>query len=577
MARLIITNKEEYQKGLQSLNSKSGFAVSGLVESTFFFTNYKKLKVDNYNFCSFGSDFVASSGTLLYKGEIGQRAFSKIYEDYKAYGVKYVRNNIVGTYALAIKHDRSIDIFIDESGNFALYYYQHNSNYLITNLLYHIYNVTGTEVDKFTLIEELNEYCILDNRTYLVNTKRLLGNEVLFIDIKNHSLKVIAVEVNHYILPSNSFADIVECLAKTIKKYASLQFKIANKKVIFMTGGMDSRLTLAGDLASNFVPNLANWQGSPIYMNTKIEDQVICKKIAQSKDIKLKMIDVSEDNSRFIKKSQLEYIGEYATIYGNNRKWHEIFDNLSEVFYDFGYFGETVKGWTALEIVFYDGFNLKDYLKLYLGRQKHQYVDIGDEFWTIYGNTIRCKLEKICFDKGISINNLSKEDCMYLYFIYRTHADTKMVNYANIYGYSLNLYAQKELIDYINQTPYEYKREGKLNLALTQILCPELLDIPYFSHCHYLNFDKEKMVLEDPDLNSTITKIKKMLPNSAKHFIKGLLGKNTSEKEILKAVNLFKLKEVNVDWLPKVDENTYSSVGEYKSYFDYYTILNRNN
>ena len=92
-----------------------------------------------------------------------------------------------------------------------------------------------------------------------------------------------------------------------------------------MTGGMDSRLTLAGDLAVDFAPILANWQGSPIYMNTKYDDYVVCEKIARENNLEFVSVDVSGDEPHAIDSSMLELLGEYATIYGNNLNWHEIF------------------------------------------------------------------------------------------------------------------------------------------------------------------------------------------------------------------------------------------------------------
>lgn len=575
MSRLIITNSDEYFNSLNSINENCGFRNSGRITDTFNFTNYKKINFDNENFLKLTDGYIGIAGTLAYKGQVGRVSLEMMYADYIAYGIKYVREHTFGTYVVAIQHEGELNLFIDESGNYAIYYYWKDGQYLITNLLYHIKKVTKDTVDSQTLMEELNEYCILDNKTYLSSTKRLMGNEILTIAAGKNEINVANVGMNEYSLYARTFDKNVSVLAKTIKKYAEMQKVISDKKVIFMTGGMDSRLTLAGDLAVGYKPNLANWQGSPVYMNTKYEDHIVCKKIADAKSLKFIPIDVSGDESHIIDNDMFDMLGEYATIYGNNLKWHTIFTTLKYNFYDFGYFGETLKEWAPLDLCYHDKFSIDDYADLYLGRQKHRYTNISSDTVKKYRQIIVDKLRKICKDHAIDCHNLSKEDCMLLYYYYRTHADTKMVNFANIYGYSINLYAQKELIDYINQTPYEYKEYGKLNLALTKVLCSELLSIPYFSHCHYMNYIPEKMILDDPAVTSTSARLKRAIPTPIKSVLKKLLRKSGNQVYIKEVIDRFDLNSIDVGWLAKVDENTYSSVGEYKAYFDYYTMLKK--
>lgn len=573
MSRMIITNSNEYFHELYNLNKNCGFKLSGIVSGAINFANYKKKNCDNENFMRMPDGFIGIAGTLVYKGQIGSESLKLLYEDYYVHGIKYVRANSFGTYVVAVQKGEELDLFIDESGNYAIYYFWNGGEYLITNLLYHIKKETKDSIDFNTLMEELNEYCILDNKTYLSSTNRLMGNEKLTINFKKQVLNVTDVCVNEYTLGKYSFEKNVDVLVETIKKYAKMQKLISEKKVIFMTGGMDSRLTLAGDLAVNYSPILANWQGSPIYMNTKYDDHIVCGKIAKATKLEFIPIDVSGDEPHTIDNCMLDLLGEYATIYGNNLRWHNIFKNSDYSFYDFGYFGETLKEWAPLELSYHDNYTIDDYADLYLGRQKHRYTNVSPEMIQTYRGVVIEKLRKICTYHRIDCKKLSKEDCMLLYYIYRTHADTKMVNFANIYGYSINLYAQKELIDYINQTPYKYKECGKLNLALTQGLCKELLNIPYFSHCHYMNFVPTKMVLDDPTLSSTSARIKRAIPKPIKTFLKMILKKNAIQNDLVDVVKRFNLTEINVEWLPRVNENTYSSVGEYKAYYDYYTML----
>lgn len=158
MSRLIITNSDEYFNSLNSINENCGFRNSGRITDTFNFTNYKKINFDNENFLKLTDGYIGIAGTLAYKGQVGRVSLEMMYADYIAYGIKYVREHTFGTYVVAIQHEGELNLFIDESGNYAIYYYWKDGKYLITNLLYHIKKVTKDTVDSQTLMEELNEY-----------------------------------------------------------------------------------------------------------------------------------------------------------------------------------------------------------------------------------------------------------------------------------------------------------------------------------------------------------------------------------------------------------------------------------
>ena len=105
----------------------------------------------------------------------------------------------------------------------------------------------------------------------------------------------------------------------------------------------------------------------------------------------------------------------------------------------------------------------------------------------------------IADSEGMNCAKLSKEDCMTLYYHYRLHADTYRCNFANMYGYSFILLAQKEIADFINQVPYEFKINSRINLRLVKKFAPQLLDLPYYSHCRFYNYDSKRVMLVEMD------------------------------------------------------------------------------
>lgn len=112
-------------------------------------------------------------------------------------------------------------------------------------------------------------------------------------------------------------------------------------------------------------------------------------------------------------------------------------------------------------------------------------------------------------------------------------------NFANMFAYSLNIFFEKELFDYIIRIPLKYKKDGHFNLLVTKLLDEELLDVPYFSHERFKNFDGGKMMLIENKPPQDI-RIKTMLLNTRigpylsniKHMLQKLLrSKNTEYKQ----------------------------------------------
>lgn len=568
MARFILSNHMEWIEYLELINNKCGFQQSIKISEDYGFINYKKLNINNYNFYEKNGDFVACNGTMFYKEQFGYKALELLLFDFKKIDIKKIRKNLIGTYIIIVKYLEKIYIFIDESGNYASYYFLDNKKYLITNTFYHIAKCVNASLDKMAFIEEINEYCILDNKTIFKNIYRIMYDEMIVINIKNNSFSIKKIEVNNYSLDSWEFDKVVSLIAEKIMYYSRMQFLINQEKILFITGGMDSRLSLAGDMSVGVHPVLINWQGCPILMNTKFEDSKVSELIANKVNLVYKEIDVSNGIAKKMEENSFDKYGEYARIYGNNKKWFGFFEENDYCFYDFGYFGETLKGWDLLEQKYSVPMSIDNYIELYMNRQVHNYINFSGKDKIKYKKYISNKIHHICNKFYLNEENLRQEDCMFLYFVYRTHADTKCCNFANIFGYSFNLYSQKELIDYINQIPYEYKLNGKINLALTNYMYKPLLNIPYFSHCQYMIF-KEK-------LNILVKKVS--IKSKLKKQISIILNEELIEKikNYIYPKQNFEIQRDYISFIDKIeneigltnliDEKTFSDITDYLSF-----------
>lgn len=573
MARIVLSNNTEWYQTIKDDYVNNNLKSDSLETCTFNMCCFKKVHVNNSNFYYEEDDFIACNGTLLYKCSFGEEALKLLLNDLRTQSIKDVRKSLVGTFAVIYKINNIICAFIDESGSYALHYFSDNDNYIVSNRYYNIQKCCNQPINKLAMKEIMCERCILDNQSVFENIYRLMGNEQLIINLDSNTFEVCKVELNKYNYEFSSFDDAVSQLSEKMAHYANLQNLISSKKIIFMTGGLDSRIILAADMNAGIRPALGNWQGSPILMNSKQEDLQITNNIAEGLNLKSLEFDISTEFEP-ISNELFDQIGEDALLYGGNRKWHSIFFEHKYDIYDFGFFGETIKGWDPLDAMYRTPFTLKEYVSFYLSRNTHNFVN--DDSDIEYREYIFSKHLKICEEANIDINNLSREDCMFLYYVYRTHADTKRVNLVNYYGYSFNLLAQKDLIDLINQIPYEYKQNAKVNLATTKKLYPDLLKYNYYSHCAFMSLNESEMQLVSNKNTSHISMVKKVISSMMSEKLKKKLIKFVRNKSTQDVVLEYvkKSNSTNQNRVPfSIDENTFTYTADYNIYWGFVCMM----
>ena len=565
MSRLVITNSKDNCSLLHEHNCKSGFKENGCMLSTnLCIYSYSKLNFLSVNFLEKPNGFIACAGTMIYKNKTGKESLGILYEDFYEGSIAQVRKNLCGSYVIAIKQNNNVYVFVDETGTYAFYYHNKDGAFIATNTYYQIQKCIHAKLDELALRERLIEYCNIDNATPFQNIYRLLGHEAIRIDLDNNTIDIVEVEKNDYHFSISTEQSIIYAMTKLIEKYAWQYSLLGKNSILFTTGGVDSRVYLS---IQNFLKNkpvIANWQGSPIDMNSKDPDLLIARELADITSLDFMEVDVSHnyemDLSRLEEK--IDKYGEYGLIYCGNSKWYEFFESNRFALYDFGYFGETIKGWELLDEKYHDGFSVDDYLSLYCGRQK--YKDESEEKLKVY---VKNKILEIIEEYGMKKNSLSREECMTLYFVYRIHADTVCSNFANMFGYSANLFAEKEFVDLINQIPYEVKKDDHLNLVLTGSLDGRLTDVQYFTHCEYRCFDKNKVVLKAKNAKNNCLKewlkrrrIGKLLV-AIKHSLPSITNYFPSEIDKYKRVALRFVKESSFESITgmSVNHNSFSN------------------
>ncbi len=97
MARLTLTNDLGLHSLILEREKTAGYQdYEDVSHDSLWLAVHRKRRFAVQNYCSFlNGDFVASAGTLIYKGRIGQQALKQLYDDFGG-GIEGVRQNALG-------------------------------------------------------------------------------------------------------------------------------------------------------------------------------------------------------------------------------------------------------------------------------------------------------------------------------------------------------------------------------------------------------------------------------------------------------------------------------------------------
>lgn len=519
MGKFYMTDNKEWNNEFALSLSTAGFVESGLVDDAYFLHTYKKLLVDNQNFYNNkeNNDFIACNGTLVYNSLTGIEALKQLLLDFGEKSITDIRKNLMGNYAIICRVNNITRIIVDETGTYALYYYI-GTCFLISNTYYHVQKYAKQSLNEYAYLEQVLSPGIFNNETPFHNIYRLAGDECIYIG--EQGIEIKKLELNEYKLGSMSFENTTEIISDALIKYAKQRSAISSSPILFLTGGVDSRLMLSVYSAIGSLPFLGNWQGCSFDMNTYAEDEYIAKQIAKKCNLELLRYDITHDICEDIRNldfDNFEKYGEYAVIYGNNQKWFEIFENGGFRHWELGHLGEEFRNLELLDTEYHRNFTLKDYCYKIRFVEHDKYNFFAHKEFTVDGmqEYIYQKIRQYAVAADMDICNLSKSDVHKVYNISMLHSDTIKGNFYNMLGFYTNLYSQKEVFDYSIQVPYEYKINKKLILNMIQKLAPSLNEIPYFTRCHYMNFDQKiYQLVEIPTISYRASTIKHKVKNT---------------------------------------------------------------
>lgn len=501
MSRIILSNNNNWAEYLTSNIEGSGFETNfkGNIlynsEPVGYLTTFKKLHVDNCNYFEKNREWVATSGTFVYKGLLGQDALKVFLEDAKQKSIKELRACSEGMYVVLYQISNCIYAFVDETQSCRFHYFYDGINYILTNEAVHMYKLLNPEIYIPAAQLCLHIENFTAKNSMFKNIYRLMADEYIKIDLQENKFFVEKAELNYYKYEFKTREEALNIITDKIKEHAKIRNNIFKDVTIYQTGGTDSRLVLA--TYKGIKPKLIYMHGNNFILPTKLEDSVICRKLSSKMDLDLKIYDLSSDCFiDYINTDSKNYWrdGDSITCLGNNSKFkNNILNQVSSEFCDFGYYGEMFRQFDQLNLFYKEPFTLNDFVeKLFFNNleQVKCFNDISEVRGELYDIFLRHAK-----NMNMDITNLLKDDCFALWSYRRSIVDLSLPKITNLTRYSYPILGQKEIYDLINQVPYLWKKDAWLQLSLIQNLNPDCLNIPFFSHCKPCIFNKADMSL----------------------------------------------------------------------------------
>lgn len=289
MSNFVITNNlEKFEKGTLNLKER------GLLESNretvngIHFASYHKRGYKNDNFLSIENDFVCVIGTFIYKNNYGKNAFKLFYDDFNG-NINQAQLDSILQGTIIIKKGDSIKIFCDKYNVHWTYYFNQDGVYYISSSLSNVIGCLNKKVllmNRF--LEAVSQRGTMGQQMFYEGVKRLFGNETISLtENSGFELQSYQYKTNEYDFSGASRSEIEDVFSNAyLETIEGLYKAFGNEIAIHQSGGLDSRLILAGFLKLGYKPKLIYGLGNTPLTSQYNEDKLIIEKISKKYDLK---------------------------------------------------------------------------------------------------------------------------------------------------------------------------------------------------------------------------------------------------------------------------------------------------
>lgn len=540
MSKFFITNNSVWYNKLKENIQLSPFKISGefVIDGVYGIVT-KKLQVDNENIMVDRNNVVIQTGTCVYKEEHGIIAMQTALQDFDG-NVQEHREDYIGNFGCFIKNDRKMVVFNEATGFYDVFYAQIGKAWIVGTTILDIAKVLHNEItlNKLNVLEELTRFAIFDNDTYFNEIKRLSGDQYLDLTIEAISVKKLDLKIKKE--APKDYKSRIENISREMKYIAQVMYKNFGQTTLGCTGGFDSRMTLAAYLSAGIKPRISYGYGNSFVAESKMGDVEVVKEYAVRYGLDYYIANWNETSP--IDKLWVKNIEDYGRlIYDGNEDAYRYYTNPDEKFLSFGYIAEIYREPDWSRKIAEGKMTLVDYLwKSHADIFNSNLIEKSPELV----NQWLSKWKKLMAEHGVNDDHFKKEDLFWLILEYRHSADNHMVNLINQYKYAHYLMSDIRIVRN-GFVDFENKYNGKFMIQILNKVYPDILNVPFFTHCHKMVYDKAKMMVDETSEWKKRQFIMKLFPRRLKRLIKSKIKHHSTPSPFFKEIETLMKRDGN--------------------------------
>lgn len=538
MAKFILSNKENIVEKIVADSCSVGFKVSGSYKVSAFYNCFYKLSNPNCNFLTIVDDFVSVTGTCIYKGVHGEDALKAIYSDFNSnMDINSIRDEVIGNCAFIIKKDDKIFVFGEYNAFYDIYFYSKNGLWIVAHDLYDVYkSIKDLNINKLNMLEHLSLGCNYCGETIFDDVYRLQDNESLTINLLDGSITKYEFNVEWKGKEKLTYEESVSKISSTLKSISKTFYDNFGIPALSSTGGLDNRLNLAMFLANGIKPDLYYGIGNSGATNTFPGDLMVNKEF--EKNFGTKLHQVSWNSSNPIDRDWEELKNKYgfsSVCYAGAKDFFEAYENIPNSSLLFGYMGELYRNLDVWEVRKFKSMTLDEYIDEYLIKSFiNSKTKLFDDIDKIKQHLYR-QLKKVCKKWNIDINSISSEDEFFLNLERRRCSDVVIVNLVNYHHNCSYLIGNHQVLSFVASILAKSKLKCKFQLDILKELYPQVLHIPFFSHCRMRVYEPKTNTLREKKTFLQI--LKQCIPSQCRTIVKDNIPKVLRPSKEVKKMN----------------------------------------
>ena len=536
MGRFYATNSLERHKKAKKINKKSGLNISNrYTNESIFVSTYQKRAVNNKNFLSTNKGFIASTGTLIYNGELGYSSLSEIYKDDLS---NMDRSQFFGHYCLLVKNGDELSIFTDPKGGYEVFFVATENWWFVSNSLMLVASVIDKpKIDRLNVIENSFYIKNISDKTFYKNVNQLIGTKKIKINTEDGSLSIrdIGYPEKDWNYEGMTFEDTLSDYTGRIQSVIT-QIREATENIgLQATGGLDSRTILSALLDQSLAPVILYGVGNSKLTNTKIEDLRAAEEFADKFDLDLYQMNWNSEcpHKEETLSTLFEKYGFRMAIYGASPHFFAEYENKlgSNPTLVMSGYSPAFTNLAPWEMKSKYPSDFQEFIEEHVAGTYTDFSNDGfscsDDYLDNLLNNVEKMIEKDYCNNIDLDSDLSFKEFVDLKLYLKKRGENINFNIMNEFHYHLCPFYTYYLNDPLKDVPSDYRRDNAFQVKLIKTLHPSVLEVPIFTGIQPAKIDeKDDGIIKNPVQHPLTSRSEQLisygteLPDSIKNILK---------------------------------------------------------